>query len=177
MWSTSSLPNTASSQTPNPCIECVAHIRFDYLLNYARRLGADYLATGHYARLRHLDDGTVQLLRAVDEGKDQSYVLSVMGQEELLACSSHFPGYDDYTQVGDRQLAAAAGSPLPANMTQWISALSLTMITAAFARLGDRGHEARPDRGPPRPPLWREHQGCRLIRLDSAKGWASKRCI
>jgi tRNA-specific 2-thiouridylase len=37
--------------TPNPCLECNRHIRFDYLLNYARRLGADYLATGHYARL------------------------------------------------------------------------------------------------------------------------------
>ncbi|MCB0161010.1 MAG: tRNA-specific 2-thiouridylase, partial [Caldilineaceae bacterium] len=69
--------------TPNPCLACNRHIRFDYLLNYARKLGADYLATGHYARLRRDDDGTVQLLKAVDERKDQSYVLSVMGQAEL----------------------------------------------------------------------------------------------
>lgn len=69
--------------TPNPCMECNRHIRFDYLLNYARRLGADFLATGHYARLRRADDGRIELRRAVDEGKDQSYVLSVLGQDEL----------------------------------------------------------------------------------------------
>jgi len=64
----------SAGQTPNPCLACNKHIRFDYLLNYARRLGADYLATGHYARLRHLEDGTVHLLRAEDGNKDQSYV-------------------------------------------------------------------------------------------------------
>ncbi|MEZ4623203.1 MAG: tRNA 2-thiouridine(34) synthase MnmA, partial [Caldilineaceae bacterium] len=99
----------SSGKTPNPCIECNRHIRFDYLLNYARRLGADYLATGHYARLRHLDDGTVQLLRAVDEGKDQSYVLSVMGQEELRDVL--FP-IGDYPKSEIRQLAAARGLPV-----------------------------------------------------------------
>jgi len=67
----------------NPCLECNRHIRFDYLLNYARRLGADYLATGHYARLQRDTDGRVQLLKGVDEQKDQSYVLSVLGQDEL----------------------------------------------------------------------------------------------
>lgn len=69
--------------TPNPCIECNRHIRFDYLINYARKLGADFLATGHYAQLRRAPAGDVELLRAVDTHKDQSYVLSVMGQAEL----------------------------------------------------------------------------------------------
>lgn len=95
--------------TPNPCIECNRHIRFDYLLNYARRLGADYLATGHYARLRHLPDGTVHLLKAVDEQKDQSYVLSVMGQAELRDVL--FP-VGDYPKPAIRQLAAARGLPI-----------------------------------------------------------------
>ncbi len=95
--------------TPNPCIECNRHIRFDYLLNYARKLGADYLATGHYARLRHLPDGTVHLLKAVDEQKDQSYVLSVMGQEELRDVL--FP-VGDYPKPEIRKLAAARGLPI-----------------------------------------------------------------
>jgi tRNA-specific 2-thiouridylase len=95
--------------TPNPCIECNRHIRFDYLLNYARRLGADYLATGHYARLRHLPDGTVHLLKAVDDQKDQSYVLSVMGQAELRDVL--FP-VGDYPKPEIRQLAAARGLPI-----------------------------------------------------------------
>ena len=55
--------------TPNPCLACNRHIRFDYLLNYARRLGAHYLATGHYARLRRQADGSVHLLRGVDGHK------------------------------------------------------------------------------------------------------------
>lgn len=95
--------------TPNPCIECNRHIRFDYLLNYARKLGADYLATGHYARLRHLPDGTVHLLKAVDEQKDQSYVLSVMGQDELRDVL--FP-VGDYPKPEIRKLAAARGLPI-----------------------------------------------------------------
>ena len=85
------------------------HIRFDYLLNYARRLGADYLATGHYARLRRGADGKVQLLKGVDEAKDQSYVLSVLGQAELNDVL--FP-IGDYPKPEVRRMAAARGLPI-----------------------------------------------------------------
>lgn len=99
----------SSGLTPNPCIECNRHIRFDYLLNYARKLGADYLATGHYARLRRLEDGSTQLLRAVDDAKDQSYVLSVMGQDELADVL--FP-LGELTKPEVRKLAAERGLPI-----------------------------------------------------------------
>ncbi len=95
--------------TPNPCIACNRHIRFDYLLNYARRLGADYLATGHYARLRYAADGRVELLKAVDEHKDQSYVLSVLGQDELR--SVLFP-VGDFPKPEIRRMAAERGLPI-----------------------------------------------------------------
>lgn len=95
--------------TPNPCLACNRHIRFDYLLNYARTLGADYLATGHYARLEHLDDGTVNLLKAVDARKDQSYVLSVMGQDELRDVL--FP-IGDFPKAEIRAMAAARDLPI-----------------------------------------------------------------
>ena len=95
--------------TPNPCLECNRHIRFDYLLNYARRLGADYLATGHYARLHRSDDGKVHLLKGVDEGKDQSYVLSVLGQAELADVL--FP-IGEYPKAEVRRIAAAQGLPV-----------------------------------------------------------------
>jgi tRNA-uridine 2-sulfurtransferase len=95
--------------TPNPCLACNRHIRFDYLLNYARRLGADYLATGHYARVRRQPDGTVHLLKGVDEHKDQSYVLSVMGQAELQDVL--FP-IGDYPKTEVRRIAAARGLPI-----------------------------------------------------------------
>ena len=95
--------------TPNPCLECNRHIRFDYLLNYARRMGADYLATGHYARLRMGEDGKVHLLKGVDEGKDQSYVLSVLGQAELRDVL--FP-IGDWPKAEVRRMAAARGLPV-----------------------------------------------------------------
>jgi tRNA-specific 2-thiouridylase len=71
-----------AGRTPNPCIECNREIRFNYLLGRAMGLGADYLATGHYARVQRTPNG-YQLLRAVDASKDQSYVLHVLGQKEL----------------------------------------------------------------------------------------------
>lgn len=70
--------------TPNPCIECNRQIRFDFLQKNALMLDADYLATGHYARIRHdATTGRYQLLTGLDPRKDQSYVLSVMGQHQL----------------------------------------------------------------------------------------------
>lgn len=69
--------------TPNPCLNCNRGIRFTYLLEYAAHLGMDRLATGHHARVATGVDGQVQLLRARDLQKDQSYVLSVLDQERL----------------------------------------------------------------------------------------------
>ncbi len=69
--------------TPNPCLECNRHVKFDALLQQALALGADSLATGHYARVRQAPGGTHQLLKGVDPLKDQSYALSVLTQEQL----------------------------------------------------------------------------------------------
>jgi tRNA-specific 2-thiouridylase len=69
--------------TPNPCLECNRQIRWTFLLEHAMALGADFMATGHYARLEKDESGTVKLLRAVDASKDQSYVLHVLDQTKL----------------------------------------------------------------------------------------------
>ncbi len=74
-------------RTPNPCISCNSEVKFDLLLRKAREIGATTLATGHYARIEELPSGSRRLLRAVDEGKDQSYVLYRMSQEELAQAS------------------------------------------------------------------------------------------
>lgn len=73
----------AGGVTPNPCLICNRRIRFGYLLDRALALGADYLATGHYARLERDETGKTRLLRAVDRQKDQSYVLHVLNQNQL----------------------------------------------------------------------------------------------
>jgi tRNA-specific 2-thiouridylase len=70
-------------RTPNPCVRCNQFIKFDALLAKAEALGADCVATGHYARTTRLASGRWALRRAVDNKKDQSYVLYVMSQERL----------------------------------------------------------------------------------------------
>ncbi len=74
----------AEGRTPNPCIECNRHIKFERLLERARRLGFDRLATGHHAQVRERG-GRFALLRGADAAKDQSYVLSMLGQSQLGA--------------------------------------------------------------------------------------------
>lgn len=75
----------AAGRTPNPCVACNRHIRFGTLLHAALGLEADFLATGHYARVQPPEEGHTgyRLLRGVDRSKDQSYVLHMLGQEEL----------------------------------------------------------------------------------------------
>lgn len=94
--------------TPNPCIECNRHIRFDWLLNNALALEADYLATGHYARIDQDAGGRYRLLKGLDDAKDQSYVLSVMGQPQLA--KTLFP-VGLYPKPEVRQIAARFGLP------------------------------------------------------------------
>lgn len=69
--------------TPNPDIVCNKLIKFPYLLREAKKLGADYIATGHYARIKRAKDGNYQLLAGKDKTKDQSYFLYKLTQKEL----------------------------------------------------------------------------------------------
>lgn len=92
----------AQGITPNPCMVCNRQIRFGLLLEQARTIGADFLATGHYARLKRDPDGKINLLRGIDPAKDQSYVLSVLNQEQLA--SALFP-IGNYPKQEVRELA------------------------------------------------------------------------
>jgi len=72
----------SAGRTPNPDVLCNAEIKFKAFLDHAIKLGADRIATGHYARVRELD-GRYQLLRAIDASKDQSYFLHRLNQRQL----------------------------------------------------------------------------------------------
>jgi len=95
--------------TPNPCLECNRTIRWTLLLEHARALGADMMATGHYARLEPDRTGRVRLLRALDLSKDQSYVLHVLNQEQLQRAM--FP-LGEYQKTEVRTLAEALSLPM-----------------------------------------------------------------
>ncbi|MGH9282064.1 MAG: asparagine synthase-related protein, partial [Acidimicrobiales bacterium] len=70
----------AAGRTPNPCVECNRHLKFDRFLDRATQLGFDAAATGHHARVSH-EGQRFRLRRGADAAKDQSYVLGMLGQD------------------------------------------------------------------------------------------------
>src|SRR3954466_488919 len=96
----------AAGRTPNPCLRCNEKIKFAAVLDRALALGFDAVATGHYARVCTGADGSVELHRAVDARKDQSYVLGVLTQDQLA--HSLFP-LGDTAKPQVREEAASRG--------------------------------------------------------------------
>ncbi len=94
-------------KTPNPCIDCNRHLKFELLLNYAKNLGFDYFATGHYAKILENSSG-FYLARAKDRQKDQSYFLYVIKRSELGFIKLPLGDYDKNTV---RKIALEAGLP------------------------------------------------------------------
>ena len=101
----------AAGRTPNPDVLCNREIKFRHFLDAARALGAERIATGHYARTARDGDGRWQLLRAADRDKDQSYFLHQLGQEALAATVFPLGGL---RKASVRGMAAEAGLPTAA---------------------------------------------------------------
>ena len=93
-------------KTPNPCIACNKHLKFDELLRKAQGIGADYVATGHYAKIEKNEDGRYLLIRSDDDRKDQTYALYNFTQEQLahtlMPCG-------EYTKDRIREIAKEIG--------------------------------------------------------------------
>jgi tRNA-specific 2-thiouridylase len=101
-----------NGETPNPCVRCNRLLKFGQLLSTARTLGADFLATGHYARMLSDDAGQAHLYAATDRRKDQSYFLAAIGQNALQ--QSLFPLGEMGSKEEVRQLAHRLGLPVAA---------------------------------------------------------------
>ena len=133
-----------AGRTPIPCTHCNNHVKFDPLLVTSRQIGADRLATGHYARIRHNEaTGRYELLRAADGAKDQTYFLFGLTQEQLSR--SDFPlGELDKTAV--REIARQASLPVAekAESQEICFVPSGNYVQFIEAYLGERG-EALPE--------------------------------
>jgi tRNA-specific 2-thiouridylase len=139
-------------RTPNPCVTCNQQVKFGLLLDKALSLGADYLATGHYARVEHSSDG-YRLLKAADTGRDQSYFLYTLNQEKL----GHilFP-LGEHSGDEVKRMAKQARLPTETNSSQDICFISqrhyATFLSQRFSTLpGDivdtRGRKLGQHRG------------------------------
>src|SRR3954452_13068921 len=95
-----------AGRTPNPCVQCHNWIKFGKLFDYADSVGAEFVATGHYARLETLGGGSTALLRGVDAAKDQSYVLFGIRSELLLRMMLPVGRFE---KPAIRQMAAGIG--------------------------------------------------------------------
>ena len=98
----------AAGRTPNPCVRCNDWLKFGKLHDYARQIGADFVASGHYARI-DTTNGSPRLLQGVDQSKDQSYVLFGVPRDHL---SRMLLPVGDYEQTQIRQLAQDLGLPV-----------------------------------------------------------------
>ncbi|MGL4521651.1 MAG: tRNA 2-thiouridine(34) synthase MnmA [Bacilli bacterium] len=99
------LEESKRGRTPNPDVMCNKEIKFKAFLDHALALGADYVATGHYARVLHREDGT-KMLRGVDENKDQTYFLNQLTEQQLSKVL--FP-VGEYDKPKIRELAEEHG--------------------------------------------------------------------
>ena len=99
------LEDYGAGDTPNPDVLCNREIKFNQFVDYAGMLGADYIATGHYARMRH-DDGETRLLKAADQDKDQTYFLQAVPAAKIANCL--FP-LGAYQKSEVRKLASVLG--------------------------------------------------------------------
>ena len=94
------------ARTPNPCIACNRYVKWEALLNRARELGCDYIATGHYARVVQLDNGRYALKKSATDRKDQTYALYNLTQEQL---AHTLMPVGEYEKEQIREIAARIG--------------------------------------------------------------------
>lgn len=99
----------ASGRTPNPCVRCNDWLKFGKLHDYAQQIGADFVASGHYARIGRDDQGRATLLRGIDDDKDQSYVLFGASRDRLEHMMLPIGGLE---KPRVRELAKSFGLPV-----------------------------------------------------------------
>lgn len=104
-----------AGRTPNPCVLCNTHIKWEALLKRANKLDCEFIATGHYANIRQQENGRYVISKGRDTHKDQSYVLWGVSQENLAR--TQFP-LGSYTKSEIRQLAAEMGQLELANKSE-----------------------------------------------------------
>ena len=153
----------AQGRTPNPCVLCNPGLKFATLVEQADRLNAQWIATGHYARIEHPSAGPARLLQAADRRKDQSYALYRLTQRHLSRLLLPLGDIEDKSIVRDlareRNLPSAEQRRKPGLV---LYARRRLPVAAGDAEAG--GHPPRPHRQRSRGTAWRAHRSRTLHR-------------
>jgi tRNA-specific 2-thiouridylase len=160
------LAEYSAGRTPNPCVRCNEHIKFEALLDKATALGFDAVATGHYAQVVTRDDGTPELHRSPNDAKDQSYVLAVMGPERLARSIFPLGGFATKDEV--RAEAARRGLSVSAKPDSYDICFVADGDTQGFLRdrLGSQPGEIVDTSGA----VLGEHDGAYAYTVGQRKG-------
>ncbi|WP_277212989.1 tRNA 2-thiouridine(34) synthase MnmA [Isoptericola croceus] len=160
------LSEYSAGRTPNPCVRCNEHIKFEALLDKATALGFDAVATGHYARIETAGDGTRELHRSPNDAKDQSYVLAVMGPERLERSLFPLGGFATKDEV--RAEAERRGLSVSAKPDSYDICFVADGDTRGFlrSRLGEQPGQVRDTDGN----VVGEHQGAYAYTVGQRKG-------
>lgn len=157
-----------AGRTPNPCVRCNEHIKFEALLDKATALGFDAVATGHYAQIVIDDDGARQLHRSPNDAKDQSYVLAVAGPRRLARAMFPLGGFASKDEV--RAEAARRGLSVSAKPDSYDICFVADGDTRGFlqSRLGSRPGEVVDVEGE----VVGEHDGAYAFTVGQRRGLA-----
>lgn len=109
-----------NGRTPNPCIACNRYVKWESLLQRSMQIGADYIATGHYARIEQLPNGRYAIRNSVTAAKDQTYALYNLTQEQLMRTKMPVGAMKRARSV---RLPRSWGSMWHTSQTAWRSAL------------------------------------------------------
>ena len=154
--------------TPNPCIACNRYVKWESLLQRSLEIGADYIATGHYARIDRLPNGRFAIRNSVTAAKDQTYALYNLTQDQL---SHTLMPVGEYTKDEIRALAEEAGLPVAHKPDSqeicFVTMIMLPLLTEKPAeKCRDRAILSRRTAG-----YWGIIRGLLIIPWGSAEDW------
>ncbi len=158
----------SAGRTPNPDVLCNAEIKFKAFLDHAMSLGAETIATGHYARVRQADNGRFELLKALDPTKDQSYFLHRLNQAQLSRTLFPLGEMPKTRGARDRRRDRAAQREEEGFHRHLLHRrAAVPRVPQPLPADRSRGRSRRP-----RARWWASTSGWRSIRWASARGWA-----
>ena len=155
-------------RTPNPCIACNRYVKWEALLQRSIEIGADYIATGHYARIERLSNGRYAIRNSVTAEKDQTYALYSLTQEQLART---LMPVGDYTKPQIREMAEKAGLPVADKHDSQEICFVPDKDYAAFIEKNAGRKMPEGNFVNSEGEILGRHRGIPIIRWDSAEAW------